>query len=96
MIPGQVRAIHRRPLNVGIRVRVGERTDLRVGWLWGSLVTAALGYDVSVTVVIPADAIHLEFGCSDWESDDEMVGLAGLFWSSRCRGNQLYRLSAGR
>ena len=62
MIPGQVRAIHRSPLNVGIRVRVGERTDLSVGWLWGSLVTAALGYDVSVTVVIPADAIHLEFG----------------------------------
>jgi hypothetical protein len=37
-------------------------------------------------------AISLNSVISDWESDDEMVGLAGLFWSSRCRGNQLFRL----
>ena len=34
IIPGQVTAIHQGLLNVGIRVRVGERTDLRSDGPW--------------------------------------------------------------
>lgn len=62
MIPGQVSAIHRGLLNVGIRVRVGERTDLRVRWPLAANVKAELEPGLSVKVVIPAEAVHLESG----------------------------------
>ncbi len=62
VIPGQVTAIHRGLLNMGLRVRVGERTDLRVRWPLGSAARADLTPRVSVKAVIPADAIHLESG----------------------------------
>ncbi len=62
MIPGQVSAIHRGLLNVGIRVRIGERTDLRVRWPLGFHVRSESVHGVSVKAAIPVEAIHLESG----------------------------------
>ena len=62
VIPGQVEAIHQGLLNVGIRMRVGERTDLRVRWPLGSNVTSELARGLSVKAVIPGEAVHLEAG----------------------------------
>lgn len=62
MIPGQVSAVHRGLLNVGLRLRVGERTDLRVRWLLAANITSELVPGVSVNAIIPAEAVHLESG----------------------------------
>ena len=49
-------------MNVGIRARVGERTDLRVRWPLAANVTSELVPGVSVNAIIPAEAVHLESG----------------------------------
>ncbi len=62
MIPGQVTSVHQGLLNVGIRVRIGERTDLRVRWPLGSDLKPGLVGGPPVQVMIPAEAGHLESG----------------------------------
>jgi hypothetical protein len=62
MIPGEVTAIHQGLLNVGIRIRIGERTDLRVRWPLGSSLQENLVGGSLVKAVIPMEAVHLESG----------------------------------
>lgn len=62
VIPAQITAIHRGLVRVGIRMRVGERTDLRLRWPveYRSVHDVKIGQ--SVKAVIPAHAVHLEAG----------------------------------
>ena len=39
MIPGQITSVYQGLLNRGIRIRIGERSDLRVRWPRGSGLT---------------------------------------------------------
>lgn len=62
VIPVEINAIHQGLLNVGIRVRIGEKTDLRIRWPLGTAPISELRSGQSVRVVIPAEAVHLEAG----------------------------------
>ena len=62
VLSGRITAIHQGLLNVGIRMPVGERTDLRVRWPVGSDVMPELVPGLTVNAVIPAEAVHLESG----------------------------------
>lgn len=62
VLSGRITTIHQGLLNVGIRMSVGERTDLRVRWPLGSDVMPELVPGLTVNAVIPAEAVHLESG----------------------------------
>lgn len=62
IVPGRVTALHQGLVNMGIRVCVGERTDLRIRWPLGACTLAELVPGRGVKAVIPAEAVHLESG----------------------------------
>ena len=62
VMDGQVTAIHQGLLNVGIRIRIGQQTDLRVRWPLGATLQKNLVNGSPVKAVIPMEAVHLESG----------------------------------
>jgi len=59
-VVGVVRSQHMGLVNAGVRIKVTERTDLRVRWLVGTERSFAVGQHVVAT--IPAEAVRLEAG----------------------------------
>ncbi len=62
VMDGQITAIHQGLLNVGIRIRIGQQTDLRVRWPLGATLQKNLVNGSPVKAVIPMEAVHLESG----------------------------------
>jgi hypothetical protein len=62
VISAQVAAIHRGMIRVGIRLRVGERTDLAVRLPLSHCLTNDLSAGQWVRALIPAEAVQLEAG----------------------------------
>ncbi len=91
MIPGHVITIHQGLLNVGMRVRIGERTDLRVRWPLGSRTTPELKPALPIKAVIPAEAVHLEAGISGLGNDVGIGGSDESFESNRRMGDGWWR-----
>lgn len=62
VIPAQVAAIHRGLVRVGIRLRVGDRTDLAVRLPLGHRLTSDLWAGQRVRALIPSEGVQLEVG----------------------------------
>ena len=62
VIAGPVVAIYRGFTRTGIRMRVGERTDLRVKWLSHHGTVSGVKIGQWVIAMIPAEAVRCEAG----------------------------------
>lgn len=62
VVAGPVVAIHRGLTRTGIRMRVGERTDLRVKWLSHHGTVSGVKIGQWVIAMIPAEAVRCEAG----------------------------------